>query len=150
MGCQHGHKIYTDISNQWYITIPYCEGLDTSNGVLKPIFSSYKTVSPAFILEKSSDDNTIYKVECYYTENSNGVQGDYFRVREAKINRLNDSISFTLFTNILGDSLGTFTGKYNKQNDRIDGYFDTFYSMYCFCRFAGMKAPYKHKVSATY
>ena len=49
--------------------------------------------------------------------------------------------------NIHGDSISEFTGKYDFKSDRLEGYFKTWYNMYCHCRFAGIDAQYIHPVS---
>lgn len=141
-------KTYHDLSNQWGFSYPSCNGFDTSSHELRPIFSATRTTGTGLSLDKMNDSNTLYKVSCFYSIGPNNTNGTYFRVREARVDLLTDSISFTLFTDLNGDSMGTFTGKYNDKTGHLEGYYDTWYQMYCHCRFAGVHAPYRHMVIA--
>jgi hypothetical protein len=143
-------KTYPDLSGLWVISYPKLLNIDTNNNKVTFSFYPFPEYSSGsmFFIEKYNDSNTVFQIKSFYTDSS-GIQGGYFRIRKARINSVNDSISFPFFTDIYGDSLGWFTGKYNKSTDKINGFAGTFYQIYCFCPYAGKKLPYTHSVFVT-
>ena len=140
-------KTYSDLTKQWSFIYPICEGFDTTSHELIPLFSNSRKTSMTFSLINKNNSNLEYQVEYFYSESSSGNSGTYYKYRKAAIDLKTDSITFPIFESLYGDSIGSFTGKYNNKKNTLEGYFDTWYNMYCHCRFAGVNAPYRHKVT---
>lgn len=143
LACRHGHKTYPDLSGQWSFEYKNCIGFDTSTGNLIPVFSPTSTMDVSLFLEVENIKDGVFLVRSPYKD-PNGTNGLSFILRKTQINPINDSISFAVFDNLYGDSIGHFTGKYNNKTDDIRGYFDTWYNIFCQCRFAGVNAPARH------
>jgi hypothetical protein len=138
-------KTYPDLSGQWVFYYPRCDGFDTTNGIIKPLFTSGKDDQGSFTIDRVDEINMKYIVSGFYSEKNN-VSGTYFKIRQTEISH-NDTLKLTIFETLRGDSIGTFSGKFNPLNRKLEGYFDTWYNMYCFCRFAGVDVPFRHKVT---
>ncbi len=141
-------KTYPDLSGLWGMSFPILNYIDTNNGKVTFSFLPFpeKSTSFGFFIDKLNDSNTLYEISCPYVRDK-GVDGRYFKKRNARVNTENDSITFSIYEDLNGDSVGYFTGKYNNNSKQLNGIFYTFYQMYCSCPYSGKKLPYNHNVS---
>lgn len=149
LACRHGHKTYPDITGPFFWTFEYpkLDYIDISGSQPLPIFMPYPEhgLDCSFYIDKLSDDHSIVQIRSYYGD-SLGIEGDYYKRRQASFNLVTDSITFPVFEQTFGDSIGNITVKYDKKNDQLVGKFYTTYLVSCSCPFRGKSIPFVHSI----